>query len=598
MSAFPPKESPSLGIALAHAALGRRVFPAILGDGANGRRTKTPLVPWKDQASSDPEAVRRLWRLHRNANLAGWALDGGSVALDVDDPARFADLGLDLPETASQQTPSGGYHYLYESDGRPVRQTVKEIPGADTRVGGKGWLGLYGEDSFTDRPVARAPELLYGAERPERPTTAGGDEQLGTRDEILGWLGGLRRYGTTEAEMLAALLQAHEDGRVVDIDESRPWTDKDLRTLAREAARWAADGPTAHEEAFARSAMDGIERWKDRVLRRADGVPAAKTRHAFGGDWILDGPEVPEPVWGAGAQVLWPKGEALVLVGGVGAGKTTIAGQAILHGIGALSGPFLGYPIKLPEGVVGYVAADRPSQIRRSFRRMVTEAMRGQLNERMDVWSGALPFALDDAKPGKLADFVEGRGWKTLVIDSLKDLVANTTDDQSGLAINRQVQECLVRGIEVLVLHHQRKASEMNKKPKRLDDVYGSRWITAGAGSVLIVWGDAGSARVELSHLKPPAEAIGPLELLHDHPRGKTTVEGMADIPMPDRLTSEDLLAAMAKLGPSTLEDLASACHVSKSTVQRRMAALKKEGMVDESQASSTSPKLWSVVAR
>jgi replicative DNA helicase len=339
--------------------------------------------------------------------------------------------------------------------------------------------------------------------------------------------------------------------------------------------------------------IDGLERWKERV-RAAASEP--KLRNTFGGDWILDGPDEPEPVWGSGAQVLWPKGEALVLVGGVGAGKTTIAGQAVLHGVGAIDGPFLGYPISLPPGVVGYVAADRPSQIRRSFRRMVGEDSRELLNERLDVWSGGLPLALDGARTGELADFVQDRGWTTLVVDSLKDLVANTTDDQSGLAINRQVQECLVRGIEVMLLHHQRKASEMNKKPKRLDDVYGSRWITAGAGSVLMVWGDAGASQVELSHLKPPAESVGPLALLHDHARGRTTVEGMADIAMPDRLTADDLLAALVE--PGTLEDLMARTGRSMSTVKRRLSAIKDLGLVTESQASSTSPKVWTRVLR
>ena len=60
--------------------------------------------------------------------------------------------------------------------------------------------------------------------------------------------------------------------------------------------------------------------------------------------------------------------------------------------------------------------------------------------------------------------------------------------------------------------------------------MYGSTWLTAGAGSVLLVWGQPGDAVVELSHLKQPVDAIGPLTLLHDHERGVTVVQNEVDL--------------------------------------------------------------------
>ena len=58
--------------------------------------------------------------------------------------------------------------------------------------------------------------------------------------------------------------------------------------------------------------------------------------------------------------------------------------------------------------------------------------------------------------------------------------------------------------IEVVVSHHQRKATGYNKKPTTLADVYGSTWLTAGAGSVVLLWGEAGDPIVELTHLGSP----------------------------------------------------------------------------------------------
>ena len=54
--------------------------------------------------------------------------------------------------------------------------------------------------------------------------------------------------------------------------------------------------------------------------------------------------------------------------------------------------------------------------------------------------------------------------------------------------------------------------------------MYGSRWLTAGHGSVIVLWGEPGDAVVELTHLKQPADEVGPLELIHDHAHGKTRV--------------------------------------------------------------------------
>ena len=572
-----------LEIALAHAALGRELFPFRLGQpaGENRRRPKTPLVKWQDDATADEAQIRAWWSEWPKA-MPGWRLPIGTVVLDVDDPAAFEAAGLELDtSTSSQQTPSGGYHLAFVTDGRKVRQTVKEIPGADTRVGGAGWVGLYASDAFAEA-LKPASEWLYDGPGPtERADSE--EVQLGTRDDILRWLGCLRRGGSTEAEMLAAL-QASD--RIVALDEMRPWADADLRKLASEAARWTAD------EVPQAITVNFVHRETHKAA-----TPAAKLRHALGGDWILDAPDVTEFVWGNGPQILWAKGEALMIVGGIGTGKTTVAEQLILHGIGALPGPFLGYPVTLP-GVVGYVAADRPSQIRRSFRRMVSEGMRDAVNDRLDVWSGALPFALDKAKVGELADFVEARGWTSLVIDSLKDLCTGTTDDEAGLRINQQIQECTTRGIEVLVLHHQRKSGEANRRPNKLDDVYGSRWLTAGAGSVLMLWADAGAKSVELSHLKQPVESVGPLRLVHDHPAGRTTVEGTAMITLSDRLSAEELLEIMERLGPSTVQALVDATGKGEKTVRRRLTDLLRTEAVAETQASSTEPKLWSAVPR
>jgi replicative DNA helicase len=110
------------------------------------------------------------------------------------------------------------------------------------------------------------------------------------------------------------------------------------------------------------------------------------------------------------------------------------------------------------------------------------------------------------------------------VIDSLKDIAADLSKDETGSRVNIAFQRIIASGVELGTLHHQRKASAENKKPKTLSDVYGSTWLTSGHGSVVLLWGNPGDLVVELSHLKQPAEIVGPLELLHDHDAGSSRV--------------------------------------------------------------------------
>jgi hypothetical protein len=104
------------------------------------------------------------------------------------------------------------------------------------------------------------------------------------------------------------------------------------------------------------------------------------------------------------------------------------------------------------------------------------------------------------------------------------------SDDEVGAGLNSAHQRAVAEGVQVLGLHHQRKAGADNKKPMTLDTVYGSRWITAGCGSVIMLWGEPGDPVVELRHLKQPVEPIGPFKVLHDHDHGTSSIFERVDI--------------------------------------------------------------------
>jgi replicative DNA helicase len=66
-------------------------------------------------------------------------------------------------------------------------------------------------------------------------------------------------------------------------------------------------------------------------------------------------------------------------------------------------------------------------------------------------------------------------------------------------------------------------------KPTKLEDVYGSAWLTAGAGSVVLLVGEAGDPVVDWRHLKQPAEPVGPLVIEHDHLAGTSAIYDGSD---------------------------------------------------------------------
>ena len=103
-------------------------------------------------------------------------------------------------------------------------------------------------------------------------------------------------------------------------------------------------------------------------------------------------------MWGRDDEVLWPEGESLMIAGGLGLGKTTLAGLLVraLH----FGGEVLGLPVLAADAPILYLAMDRPRQISRSMRRQFTEQHQARLKDRLIVWPG--PLEEDLAKKPEL----------------------------------------------------------------------------------------------------------------------------------------------------------------------------------------------------
>jgi replicative DNA helicase len=238
-------------------------------------------------------------------------------------------------------------------------------------------------------------------------------------------------------------------------------------------------------------------------------VKSPTDRLIDGASFALEVPAMPPAVWGQGSEILWSRGEPLLIVGPDGTYKTTLLAHLTL-GLLGLFPNVLGMPVEQVERVL-YVAADRPQQIQRCFARLVDEDERGDLELRLVVHRGPLTF--DVTERHALARFAQSVGAGALLTDSLGAIVPGLAKDEVGSAVRLAIDDVIADGTEFATLHHNRKATNDNKEPRKLEDVYGSRWLTAGMGSVISLWGKPGDPVVSFRHLKTPAGEVGPFRI-------------------------------------------------------------------------------------
>lgn len=239
-------------------------------------------------------------------------------------------------------------------------------------------------------------------------------------------------------------------------------------------------------------------------------APSLPVRTVSGADFLLAPEQDAVAIWGQGQEILWASGEPLLICAAPGAGKTTIAQQVALARI--KGGQVLGYPVQPERRSVLYVAADRPRQAARSWRRMISPADERLLAERLVVAT-----AVDLADVKQLAEEV---GAGTVFIDTLGAVTSDV--EESGLRVYRQLKELESAGLEVCVLHHARKQGP-ERRSLRLDDVYGSQWLGAAVGSALMIEKQS-KAKGFMRQEKSPAEPVY-MRLYHDHSRGHTDAE-------------------------------------------------------------------------
>jgi hypothetical protein len=461
--------------ALRLAALGWPVLPVALGKKGD-KVTKTPLLSaWQRRASTDEAEVRAMaWA---KAGAVGIALPVGTMALDVDDVDAFEASGLEVPETHGQVTQSKGYHRLYRTDGRPVRQTVRELAGADTRVGGHGFVVAWERWDFRPEDLAAAPEWLYApkAEPATRDAAPGGNNPLGTRSELIALAGSLRASGLEREDIYNVLARMANDGRIVDLDPTNPWTAQDLKVIATEAGKWARGevlpapvvrkarrGSVGRVSASAESTLDKAppRTWTARELLETEMPPLA---------WAIPG--------------ILPEGTT-VLAARPKIGKSWLAYQTSIAV--ALGSMVLGQRAR-PGSALYLALEDGP---RRGKSRL--EALLAQTGLRAVPEGLEVAFEWPRMGAGceeEITAWLDGHPDAVVVwVDTLARIRPKSSGRRGVYEVDYEdmssLQRIVVdRGVSLGIVHHDRKA----ESDDFLEQVSGSHGITGAADTVMVL---------------------------------------------------------------------------------------------------------------
>lgn len=136
-----------------------------------------------------------------------------------------------------------------------------------------------------------------------------------------------------------------------------------------------------------------------------------------------------------------------------------------------------------------------------------------QLQRHMMILPHGMPINLMLAEGRKGFEYIlETYKPEGVYIDSLQKIyLADLSKDEIRGLFTYLARIRRDFGVYVIIIHHDRKAQEGNKRPRDLSDIYGSQFITAEPDSVLHLWRPAPESRnIELRTLKnrlaPPTD--------------------------------------------------------------------------------------------
>jgi hypothetical protein len=135
------------------------------------------------------------------------------------------------------------------------------------------------------------------------------------------------------------------------------------------------------------------------------------------------------------------------------------------------------------------------------------------------------------------------------------------------------------------------------------DVIHGSGNLTRGFGSVIGLWGAAGDDEIELTHLKQPAEVVGPYVIVRDHETGRSRVTGKGTLASDARSKrTRDVVTYFRQAGATmafTKQELSDAGLGSARTLQPILKKLTEEGVLTHTEGVGQGQRAtWSLTGQ
>lgn len=213
----------------------------------------------------------------------------------------------------------------------------------------------------------------------------------------------------------------------------------------------------------------------------------------FNIDWLVDG--------------LIARGSYGILSSAPGVGKTQLLLRLLMSC--ALGQSFVGYQ---PQGrmKVGFLGLEMgPVHTKHFVAQMAKSCFPSEmetLQRNMFIAPLGEPLPFDRPEGKKFIEaLLEEHKPDILGIDAFgKMTLAELNDEKMIRQIMTYIQALRVRyGVAICLIHHNRKASDNNKKPKDLSDIYGSQYITTDADFAISLWREAiDSQDIEVREVK------------------------------------------------------------------------------------------------
>lgn len=124
--------------------------------------------------------------------------------------------------------------------------------------------------------------------------------------------------------------------------------------------------------------------------------------------------------------------------------------------------------------------------------------------EEVELWNSNLKvFAFEEGNFAEYEKAIKKSNPDVLIIDSLSELAVDDLKESEARSIMRWLKRMRrTYGCAIIVIHHNRKASDANKKPRKLSDLYGSFIFAKLTETVISLWQDEGKPTIELDTLK------------------------------------------------------------------------------------------------